>query len=73
MALPKLLGDKTAERVRYVMTDGDSHEFMELDKAIIKYFPNATRGRCGWHIITKKVGNDMVFVTKLYRQVVAMC
>jgi hypothetical protein len=35
------------------MTNGDSHEFMEVDKAIKKYFVNATRGRCGWHIITK--------------------
>ena len=37
VALPKLLGKKTAERVRYAMTDGDSHEFTELDKALKKY------------------------------------
>lgn len=53
VAVPKLLGRKTYERVRYVMTDGDSHEFMELDKAIKNYFVNAFRGRCGWHIIHK--------------------
>ena len=33
VALPKLLGKKTVERVQYAMTDGDSHEFSELDKA----------------------------------------
>jgi hypothetical protein len=53
VAVPKLLGKKTSERVRYAMTDGDSHEFSELDKAIKKYFVNATRGRCAWHIIDK--------------------
>ena len=37
----------------YAMTDRDSHEFMELEKAIKKYFINAIRGRCSWHIINK--------------------
>jgi MULE transposase domain len=53
VAVPKLLGKKTSKQVRYAMTDGDSHKLLELDKALKKYFGNATCGRCGWHIINK--------------------
>ena len=52
-ALPKLLGDQWTSQIQSVITDGDSHEIVELEEACRRYMPNCFRVRCGWHIIHK--------------------
>jgi hypothetical protein len=52
-ACPTLLGKKVMKKIRIIVTDGDSQEIAQLDDAIKKFFPEANRIRCSWHIIYK--------------------
>jgi hypothetical protein len=52
-AVPTIFGKEGCERIRLVITDGDSQEYSQLDAAIAAVFINARRRRCGWHIVTK--------------------
>ncbi|KAG7348387.1 MULE transposase domain containing protein [Nitzschia inconspicua] len=50
-AVPAIIGKTTCERIRLVITDGDSQELTQLDDAISSVFTKCVRRRCGWHII----------------------
>ncbi|KAG7356565.1 MULE transposase domain containing protein [Nitzschia inconspicua] len=50
-AVPAIIGKATCERIRLVLTDGDSQELTQLDAAISSVFTKCVRRRCGWHII----------------------
>jgi hypothetical protein len=52
-ACPALLGKEVMKKTRIIVTDGDSQEFAQLDDAIKKFFPEANRIRCSWHIIDR--------------------
>jgi len=49
--IPALLGQDT-KCTKMIITDGDSQEITQLDNAILWYFPQVFRQRCGWHLIT---------------------
>ena len=50
---PALLGNEVMKKVKVLVTDGDSQEISQLDDAATKFFPNAHRIRCSWHIIDR--------------------
>ncbi|KAG7372657.1 MULE transposase domain containing protein [Nitzschia inconspicua] len=50
-AVPAIIGKATCERIRLVLTDGDSQKLTQLDAAISSVFTKCVRRRCGWHII----------------------
>jgi len=52
VVLPTLLGSTLMQRVNHVICDGDPQEYQQIDAAIKRHFPQATRGRCGFHLIT---------------------
>ena len=52
VALPTLVGETLMQRVNHVICDGDPQEYQQIDAAIKMYFHNASRGRCGFHLIT---------------------
>jgi hypothetical protein len=52
-ALPLLLGESNLSKINLILSDGDSQEFNAIDKGIFKYFKNAKRGRCAYHIVQK--------------------
>jgi len=49
---PALLG-QDIKRTKMIITDGDSQEITQLDNAILRFFPQVFRQRCGWHLITR--------------------
>ena len=51
IVLPTLLGVAFLQLIQVVVTDGDSQETSQLDIAIAKFFPQALRVRCGWHLV----------------------
>jgi MULE transposase domain/SWIM zinc finger len=51
--MPTLLGEDLLQRVRMVLTDGDSQETSQLDIAMAKFKPKAFRARCVWHVIDR--------------------
>jgi hypothetical protein len=53
MVVPALLGKDVLKRIKIVVTDGDSQAISQLDDAISKFFLNAYRIRCSWHIIDR--------------------
>jgi hypothetical protein len=53
VVLPSLLGHKWLQHVQVIITDGDSQETSQLDIAMAKFFPQAHRVRCGWHIVDR--------------------
>jgi len=50
--IPALLG-QDIKRTSMIITDGDSQEITQLDNAILQYFPQVFRQRCGWHLVTR--------------------
>jgi hypothetical protein len=56
---PRIFGVDLLNRIVLVVMDGDSQETSQLDMAMQHYFPQATRGRCVWHIV--KHGMDKHF------------
>jgi hypothetical protein len=50
---PSLMGVLNLQRVCCFVTDGDSQETSQLDRAIAKFCPKAHRIRCAWHIIDR--------------------
>ena len=51
--LPKLLDNDALTCVKVAVSDGDSQEIGQLCSAIGRYFPDAYRIRCGWHIVDR--------------------
>jgi len=52
-AVPTIFGREACQRIRLIITDGDSQEYTQLDDAIAAVFVKARRRRCGWHIVAK--------------------
>jgi hypothetical protein len=50
---PTLLGEDALQWILLIITDGDPQETSQLDLANTKYFPNAFRARCIWHIVDR--------------------
>ena len=51
--MPLLIGNKILQKIKLVITDGDSQETTQLDFAISEKLTGLFRVRCGWHIIEK--------------------
>ena len=52
---PTLLGSKTCERVKTVITDGDAQEINACQKACKTLFKNAQHITCFWHMIHQSI------------------
>ena len=48
---PRLIPKHILSNVQIVIIDGDPQGFSQIDNAIQTVIPNATRIRCGWHIV----------------------
>jgi hypothetical protein len=59
-ALPKLVGRDALKYVNLICTDGDSNEIQQLEESMVKYLPNAIRIRCGWHLVDRNLGVEML-------------
>jgi hypothetical protein len=55
IVFPRFLGRDCISRIQVIVTDGDSQEITQLDMAIERFFPQAMRVRCGWHIVDKGI------------------
>jgi hypothetical protein len=55
IVFPHFLGQDCISRIQVIVTDGDSQEISQLDMAIERFFPQAQRVRCGWHIVDKGI------------------
>lgn len=53
MVMPKLFGEELLLKVRVINSDGDAQEMAVIDDAILLFFRNAIRNRCGWHVIDR--------------------
>jgi hypothetical protein len=52
--IPTLMGKESCQKVKLIITDGDSQETTQIDNAIkANVYGGAMRRRCGWHIIEK--------------------
>ena len=49
--IPKAVGRETCERVKFIITDGDSQEIQACQSAIQTILKNATHMTCLWHLI----------------------
>ena len=49
--VPHLLDGVALLRIRAAVSDGDSQEIYQLCSAITRFFPQAIRIQCGWHIV----------------------
>ena len=49
--LPHLLDGDALSQNKAAVSDGDSQEINQLCSAIMWFFPQAIRIRCGWHIV----------------------
>ena len=54
---PRLIPKYILDRMKLIISDGDSIEYLQIDNAIIKYMPHVDRRRYCWHVITKGVDN----------------
>ena len=45
-----MFGKSVLERVKIILSDGDSEEIQQIDNFIRINFPDVFRGRCDWHI-----------------------
>ena len=53
IVFPNSFEPKLIKRINYMITDGDPQEFQQLDMAAQEHFPQAVRGRCGYHLASK--------------------
>ena len=53
--LPKVLGNETCMRIKFIITDGDSQEINACRTAIQTVFKNATHMTCLWHLIHRSI------------------
>ena len=53
VVFPRSFKQETLDRIRVMITDGDSQEYEQLDTACQLYFGRARRIRCGYHLNTK--------------------
>lgn len=56
--LPNIYPIKVLQRIKVAITDGDRQEYENLDIAIKNFISNATRVRCGWHIVDRGWTNN---------------
>ena len=53
VVFPTMFSKDLLKRVKIIISDGDSHEYQQIDIAINKYLINAKRLRCGWHLVDR--------------------
>ena len=57
-AFPRLVGREVLTMVQVIVTDGDSNETQQLDESLEKYYCNAKRIRCGWHLVDRNLWKE---------------
>ena len=58
--MPKVLGQETCMRVKFIITDGDSQEIQACQSAIYNVFKNAHHMTCLWHLIHQSISKTKV-------------
>ena len=53
LVMSSLITKKLLETIHIIISDGDTHFFLQIDNAIEPYFKNAQGIHCGWHLIHK--------------------
>ena len=51
--LPTMFSKNIYQKIRVIISDGDSQEFHQIDTAIIAFSPSIHRIRCGWHVLDR--------------------
>ena len=51
VVLPNMFGKPTVNKIRIIISDGDSQEIQQSDNEIAMFLPKILRFRCGWHIV----------------------
>ena len=51
IVLSSLISKTFLEKVRIIISDGDSQFFTQIDNAIRPYLKNAKRIQCDWHLV----------------------
>ena len=51
--LPTMFSKETIDRIRVIISDGDSQEYQQIDVAINTFCHQTLRVRCGWHVIDR--------------------
>jgi len=49
--LPTMFSKNMYERIKVIISDGDSQEYQQIDAAIATFNPKIKRIRCSWHVI----------------------
>lgn len=58
--MPKILGSDTCEKVKFIITDGDSQEIEACRSAVQTVFSNARHMSCLWHLIHQSLAKTPV-------------
>ena len=53
VVMPSFISKKLLDKVRIIISDGDSQFFTQIDNAIRPYFKNSKCICCGWYLICK--------------------
>ena len=51
--LPTMFSKNIIDKIRVIISDGDSQEYQQIDVAINTFCPQIKRVRCGWHVIDR--------------------
>jgi len=66
--LPRVFGKPTMDKIRIIISDGDSQEIQQLDNVIAMFLPNILRVRCGWHIVFMDWKDHISTVNMMYNR-----
>ena len=60
--LPKIFGQKTCDRIHFVITDGDAQEIKACQNACRNVFKNAPHVNCMWHLIHNNISKSKSYL-----------
>ena len=67
--LPKIFGEKTCNRIHFVITDGDAQEIKACQNACRNVFKNAHHVNCMWHLIHNNISKSKVIYNPTLRNI----
>ena len=67
--LPKIFGEKTCNRIHFVITDGDAQEIKACQNACRNVFKNAYHVNCMWHLIHNNISKSKVIYNPTLRNI----
>ena len=67
--LPKIFGEKTCDKIHFVITDGDAQEIKACQNACRTVFKNAHHVNCMWHLIHNNISKSKVIYNPNLRNI----